>query len=200
MTAVNDKGLYLDMHDGTSMGGNVVFLDRCSFLNSLFDILVECDHAEAASRRLNTIRNDSSFILTIADRTTAFSFECPNFDSRRRNAEGNVLAVVNTYMIPDWGIHLRETESNSLRRYANLNARAAEAKIDPARAMEIFDSTLFNKDGTFCENGGVTKPTKQDADITDHQMVTDLEELKVWVKIPLQTEWRQVDLKGLLGI
>lgn len=63
--------------------------------------------------------------------------------------------------------------------------------------MEIFDLTLFNEDGTFRDIGGATKPTKQDADLTDHQIVTDLKDRKVWLKIPLKTDWRLVDLNDV---
>ena len=57
---------------------------------------------------------------------------------------------------------------------------------------------VFNKDGTFKEDGGATKPTKIDADLTVHQIVTDLNDLQVWLKIPQKTDWRHVDLKALL--
>ena len=157
MTALNEKGVYMDLHDGTSMGGNIVFVDRGSFLNSMFDLMAECDHAEAVSVRMNSLRNDLSWIWTVADATpNGFSYECPNFDNRRRNPNGDTLAVVNTYMLDDWGIHRRETLSNSIRRYDNLTARLAEAhgRIDANKAMDIFDLTLFNEDGTFRENGG----------------------------------------------
>lgn len=200
MTALNDKGVYVDLHDGTSMGGAPVYLDRASFLNAMFDLMAECDNAEAVSRRMNSLRNDVAFIWTVADATpVAFSYECPPFDSRRRNPTGDTLAVVNTLMLDDWGIHKRETLSNSIRRYENLTARLAEShgQIDTNKAMDIFDLTLFNKDGTFREKGGVTKPTKQDADLTDHQIVTKPGDLQVWLKIPLKTEWRHVDLKAL---
>jgi len=51
--------------------------------------------------------------------------------------------------------------------------------------------------GTFRDDGGVTKPTKQDADVIDHQIVTSPSDLEVWMKIPLKTAWRHVDLKKL---
>ncbi|MDH4004933.1 MAG: C45 family autoproteolytic acyltransferase/hydrolase, partial [Gammaproteobacteria bacterium] len=197
---VNEKGVYMDVHDGTSMGGNVVYLDRASILNAFSDLMVECDHAEAVSNRLNTLRNDASWIFTVADSTpNGFSYEAPTFDSRRHNADGDTMAIVNSYMNPDWAIHKRETMSNSLRRFDNLTDRLAEAhgKIDANKAMEIFDNNMFNDDGTFKKNGGATKPKKFDADITVHQIVTDLSELKVWLKIPQKTDWREVDLKKL---
>jgi hypothetical protein len=199
-SAVNEKGVYADLHDGTAMGGNVVFIDRASFVNAVFDMMAECDHAEAVSTRFNSQRNDLSWIWTIADSTpNGLSFECPNYDNRRRNADGDTMAIVNSYMLEDWGIHKRETLSNSLRRFDNLTDRLAEShgQIDATKAMDIFDTSLFNEDGTFKENGGATKPKKFDADITVHQIVTDLSELKVWLKIPQKTDWRQVDLKEM---
>ena len=61
-------------------------------------------------------------------------------------------------------------------------------------------SPLFNEDGTFKENGGATKPTKQDADLTNYQVVSDLTNLELWVKLPaLKTEWRHLDLKQLFA-
>ena len=199
-SAVNNKGMYADLHDGTSMGGNIVYIERASFVNAVFDMMAECDHAEAVSTRMNSQRNDVSWIWGVADSTpNAFSFECPNWDNRRRNPDGDTLTVVNTYMNDDWGIHRRETVSNSLKRYDNLNARLAEShgKIDANMAMKIFDIPMFNDDGTFKDNGGATKPVLFDADITIHQIVTDLSELKVWLKIPQKTDWREVDLKEL---
>ena len=200
LSAVNDKGMYMDLHDGTSMGGNVIYNDRASFCNAVFDMMAECHHAEAVSTRMNSQRTDLSCIWGIADATpNAFSFECPNWDNRRRNPDGDTLTVVNTYMNEDWGIHKRETLSNSLKRFDNLNARLAETygKIDANKAMDVFDIPMFNDDGTFKENGGATKPVLFDADITVHQIVTDLSELKVWLKIPQKTDWREVDLKAM---
>jgi len=199
-SAVNEKGVYADLHDGTSMGGNIVYIDRASFVNAVFDMLVESDHAEAVSNRFNSQRNDLSWIWTVADSSpNGFSVEAPNFDNRRRNPDGDTMAIVNTYMLEDWGIHKRETLSHSLKRFDNLNARLAEShgKIDANKAMDIFDNHLFNDDGTFKKNGGATKPKKFDADITVHQIVTDLSELKVWLKIPQKTEWREVNLKEM---
>lgn len=203
MTGVNDKGVYIDLHDGSSMGGSETSIDRPNFFSRVFDFLVESDTAEALSRRFNGAITDMSFIWTIADRSgNTFSYETSSLsNNRRRNPEGPSLVVVNTFLNPDWGLHIRDTVSNSLTRYKNLTARIEDAfgQIDAAKTMEIFDTPLFNKDGTFMENGGATKPTKIDADLTVHQIVSDLNELQVWVKIPQKTDWRHVDLKALLS-
>ena len=58
-------------------------------------------------------------------------------------------------------------------------------------------NNLFNDDGTFKENGGATKPELFDADITVHQIVTDLSARIVWLKVPQKTGWREVDLNAV---
>jgi hypothetical protein len=40
-TALNEQGVYLDIHDGTSMGGSVVYEERPSSLNGLADLMAE---------------------------------------------------------------------------------------------------------------------------------------------------------------
>ena len=59
--------------------------------------------------------------------------------------------------------------------------------------------TLFTEDGLFREKGGPTKPTVQDVDLTNYQIVTDLNALQVWLKIPRKGDWRQIDLKALFA-
>lgn len=200
-TAINDRGVYVDLHDGTAMGGMVVSVDRPSFAAVALDILAECVTSADLSNRFNGSRTDVSFIWTVADQTgDCFSYETSTLaDNRRRNPEGTSLAVVNSFFDPDWGLHVRDTVSHSLERYSNLQARSADAhgQIDANRMMDIFDLRLFNDDGTLKKDGGVTKPTEQDADLTNYQFVTSPSTLDVWMKIPLQTEWRHVDLKAL---
>ena len=85
---------------------------------------------------------------------------------------------------------------------ANMNARLAEnqGKVDAGVTRKLMDLRLFNEDGSFAENGGATKPTKQDADLTTHQMVADVRQRKVWLKVPVPdffADWTEIDLKPL---
>jgi hypothetical protein len=203
LTGFNEKGVYTDMHDGTSMGGQVLSADRPCFMHQVFDFLSDCDTASAMSLRYNSTRVEFPSIWGLADPSGDISsFETTLYDSRRRLPEGDVIAVVNTHFIPDWGIQVRDTVSNSLTRYKNLMDRAEEAngKIDAAKMREIFDLPLFNEDGTFKKNGGATKPTNQDADLTNYTVVSDLNTLETWVKLPppeVKTDWRYINLKTL---
>lgn len=199
-SAINDAGVYIDLHDGTGSGGSVVYLERSSLINSVLDMMAEVDNAEALGRRLRTHRADISFIWTVADASPiGFSAETSPAASLRRDAENDLLAVVNSFLDPDWGLHVRDTASNSLTRYRNLHERATEARgtIDIGKMMDIFDLNLFNPDGTFKESGGATKPTNQDVDLTVYQIATKPATREVWLKVPLKTKWRHVDLKKL---
>ena len=203
MTAINDKGVYIDLHDGSAMGGQVVATERPSIGAAVLDFLAECDTAEDVGNRFNGSRPDICLIWDVADPSgNCFSYETTLNECRRRFPEDTTLVAVNSFLNPDWGIHTRDTISNSLKRFQNITDRAAEAHghIDAEKTMEIFDIRLFNEDGTFKDKGGATKPKVQDADLTNYQMVTIPDSLDIWIKIPvpaMQTDWRHIDLKTL---
>jgi hypothetical protein len=204
-TVLNEHGVYLDVHDGTSMGGSLVFEDRPSILNVLVDLMSETASLKALVSRLNGIWHSTSMIQSIADETVGASMECSSLGGNRlRLPEGDSMVVVNTFLVPDWGMGARETVSNSLRRLSNMTARLAEnaGKTDAEVIRKLMDLRIFNEDGSFAENGGCTKPTKQDADLTTHQMVTDVKQRKVWLKVPVPdyfADWTPIDLKELWG-
>lgn len=204
-TALNENGVYLDVHDGTSMGGSVVYEERPSIINTLVDLMSETATLDALVARLNGVSLSTSLILSIGDETAGASMECSSMAGNRiRRPDGESITVVNTFLGPDWGMGPRETVSNSLRRHANMTDRLAEneGKIDAKVTRDLMDLRLFNEDGTFAENGGCTKPTKQDADLTTHQMVTDVKGRKVWLKVPVPdyfADWTEVDLNALWG-
>ena len=203
VTAFNDKGVYVDMHDGTSMGGQVIAAARPSFEHAVFDFLSEAGSASAVSSRVGATRVEFPSIWGIADASgDKCSYETTLYDSRRRLPDGDYLTVVNTFLNPDWGLHIRDTISNSLTRFKNVEARAAEAhgKLDAEKMRQIFELTLFNEDGSFRENGGPTKPKKQDADLTNYTIAADLNNLQLWIRLPPSNgEWQHFDLKALFG-
>lgn len=203
VTALNDKGVYTDMHDGTSMGGQVIAAERPCFEHQVFDFLSDCDTSRALDSRFGATRVEFPSIWGLADREGYLcSYETTLYDSRRRLPDGDTLTVVNSFLNPDWGLYLRDTISNSLTRFKNVEARASEAhgKLDAAKMREIFELTLFNEDGSFRENGGPTKPSKQDADLTNYTIAADLKNLQLWIRLPpTNGDWQHVDLKSLFA-
>ncbi|MEZ9340651.1 C45 family autoproteolytic acyltransferase/hydrolase [Vibrio splendidus] len=207
VTGFNDQGVYTDLHDGTSMGGNIVSIEKPSFLNSVFDYMTESDTAEALSARFQAARTDIASIWMVADKDgQACAYENTIQENRRRVSEkgANSFVTVNTFLNPDWGLGMRETQSFSLKRLENLNARHDDHKgdIDAQVMRDIFDLSLYDEDGNFKENGGVTKPTNQDVDLTNYQVVADLNELQMWVKLPAlgeESDWAHIDVKSLFN-
>jgi hypothetical protein len=202
-TTLNEHGAYLDVHDGTSMGGSVVYEDRPSLLNTLVDIMSEAASKDSIVSRINGINNSISIILSIADESSGASVECSSLGGNRlRPAKGESYVVVNTFLEDSWGLGKRETVSNSLRRFSNMTDRLAEnnGTADAKKFLDWMDLRLFNEDGSFAENGGCTKPTKQDADLTCHQMVTDVASRRVWLKVPVPEyfqDWTEINLGEL---
>jgi hypothetical protein len=205
VTGFNDKGVYTDLHDGTSMGGNIVSIEKPSFLNSVVDYMTESDTATALSSRFQAARTDIASIWMLADEQgEACAYENTMQENRLRVSDKGAqsFVTVNTFLNPDWGLGMRETQSFSLKRFENLNARHAEqaGSIDAQAMRDIFDLPLYDEEGNFKENGGVTKPTNQDVDLTNYQVVTDLNELQLWVKLPAlgsDTDWAHIDVRAL---
>ncbi|SHI05368.1 C45 family autoproteolytic acyltransferase/hydolase [Ferrimonas marina] len=206
VTGLNHKGVYTDLHDGTSMGGNIVSAEKPSFLNSVFDYIAESDNIEALSARFQAARTDVAAIWMLADKQgKACSYENTIQENRLRVADKDAdsFITVNTFLNPDWGLGKRETMSFSLKRFDNLSARHEErsGEIDAQAMRAIFDLPLYNADGSFMENGGVTKPTNQDVDLTNYQVVTDLTAMNMWIKLPaLGQDWQAIDLKALFNM
>ncbi len=202
-TALNEHGVYLDIHDGTSMGGSVVYVERPPILNVLSDLMAETASRSALISRFNGIMPSTSLIYSLADETGGASMESSSLGGNRlREPDGESLVVVNTFLNPDWGLGRRETVSNSLRRFANMTERLAEneGSVDARITRDLMDLTLFNADGTFAENGGATKPTVQDADSTNYQTVVDVQRRQMWLKVPAPTafaDWTHFDLATL---
>ena len=144
-------------------------------------------------------------ILSIGDETRGASMECSSLGGNRlRSPDGTSLVVVNTFLEPAWGLGQRETVSNSLRRLSNMTDRQAECAgtVDAQVTMDLMDLRLFDADGSFAEPGGATKPTLQDADSTNHQVVVDVQRRQMWLKVPAPTafaDWTHFDLPALWG-
>ncbi len=202
-TALNEHGVYFDLHDGTSMGGSLIYLERPSLLSLTTDFMSECASLDSLISRFNGTSNSAATIFSMGDARSGASMECSSLAGNRvRLPDGDSLTVVNTFLEPDWGMGARETVSNSLRRFANMSARLAEnaGKVDAEVVRNLMDLRLFNEDGSFAENGGCTKPTLQDADVTNHTVVTDVEARKMWIKVPAPEhfqDWTEIDVGEL---
>lgn len=206
LTAMNEHGAYMDLHDGTSMGSSIVCYDRIPSTSLLSDLMAESPSLSAMVHRLNTYSMSTAMILTLADESSGASMECSSLaGSRVRNPDGEAMVVVNTFLSDNWGIGKRDSATHSLSgRFPNMTSRLAEnkGKVDAAVTRKLMDLRLYDADGKVAVNGGCTKPINQDEDITVHQVVTDVKRREMWLKCPnpnVFVDWTHFDLKELWG-
>jgi hypothetical protein len=204
LTALNERGVYMDLHDGTSMGGSVVCFDRIPTTSLLSDLMAESPSLSAMVHRFNTYAMSVSAIYTLADESSAAAAECSSLAGTRvRNPDGESMVVVNTFLDDSWSIGKRDSVTRSLSgRLPNMTKRLAEnqGKVDAKRTRELMDLKLYDADGMVDINGGCTKPINQDEDITVHQVVTDVKRREMWLKRPAPSvfaDWTHFDLKEL---
>lgn len=205
VTALNEHGVYLDLHDGTSMAGSIVYLNRTPVTGQLSDLIAESPSVKSMVSRLNGMMTSTSVILSMADENGAVSMECSAAGGNRpRQPVGESFTSVNSFLNLDWGIGLRDTATRSLERASRMDARLAEkkGKLDAAVIRDLMDLKLYAADGSLLPGGGCTKPINQDDDVTVYQFVSDVKRREIWLKVPVPAyfaDWTHFDLKELWG-
>lgn len=186
-TGMNAEGLFIELNAGNDMGFS---LDRVSIFTTLFSFLQEYRSLAELDRAMRSTLVDISSIITVADPTRGYSYECSLWDTKRRDqdAEG-IVAAANEYSHPDWNITplnpQKDPGANQIRK-GNLLKLAARYKgvITPEVMMKkIMDVDI--KDGGATHAGTVI------------QVVAAPAERKVWVKVPGRVEWTEVGLRQI---
>jgi hypothetical protein len=206
LTALNECGAYMDLHDGTSMGSSVVCYDRIPSTSLLSDLMAESPSLTAMVHRFNTYAMSTAMILTLADESSGASMECSSLaGSRVRNPDGESMVVVNTFLDNSWSIGKWDSATHSWSaRLPNMTGHLAanKGKVDAKVTRDLMDLPLYDDDGNVVRGGGCTKPINHDEDITVHQVVTDVKRREMWLKVPAPSafaDWTHIDLKELWG-
>lgn len=186
-TGMNAEGLFIELNAGNDMGFS---LDRVSIFTTLFSFLQEYRSLAELDRAMRSTLVDISSIITVADPTRGYSYECSLWDTKRRDqdAEG-IVAAANEYSHPDWNITplnpQKDPGANQIRK-GNLLKLAARYKgaITPEVMMKkIMDVDI--KDGGATHGGTVIQVVAAPAD------------RKVWVKVPGRVEWTEIGLRQI---
>jgi hypothetical protein len=206
LTAVNEHGCYMDIHDGTSMGGSVVALERIPLTSLLSDLMAESASLKAMTHRITTYIPSTSIILSLADENGAESIECSALaGTRLRKATSDALVVVNTFLSDAWDIGPRDSATKSYSvRYPNMQRHLENnrGKIDLQKTLDLMDLKMYAADDSVLPwpEGGCTKPINQDEDVTVYQVTTNLKQRKMWLKVPVPSafaDWTEIDLNEI---
>lgn len=186
-TGMNAEGLFIELNSGNDMGFS---LDRVSIFTTLFSYLQEYRNLTELDRAMRSTLVDMSSIITAADPTRGYSYECSLWETKRRDqdAEG-IVAAANEYSHPDWNITSLDSKkdpgANQLRK-GNLLKLGAKYKgeITPEVMMkQIMDVSLMDGGAT---HGG-----------TIFQIVASPADRKIWVKVPNRIDWTEIPLAPL---
>lgn len=188
-TGMNADGLFMELNSGNEMGFS---LDRVSIFTTLFSYLQEYHDLVELDRAMRSTLADMGAIVTVADSTRGYSYECSLWDTKRwdQDAEGIVVAA-NEYSHPGWIITpsdpKKDPGANQLRK-GNLLKLGSKYKgaITPEVMMKkIMDVQI--------KDGGATHPG------TIFQIVALPADRKIWVKVPGRVEWTEVQLRAIFG-
>lgn len=191
-TAINEAGLVLAMNEGVASGGRVVHNNRISPLILNMAFLFDSFTLKQLDAALNTSRASFPFIVNVADRSAAYSYEWPTFGIKKRGGVHDGLLVATDHFIDSsWGIvkPSRGMADDSVTRRTNLLTLAEKYRgtFDAAVMMKVLD-TPINK-------GGATWTAETYK--TTYQVIAVPEMLKLWLKSPGFQDWTEVDLSML---
>jgi hypothetical protein len=185
---INEAGIFLELNNGAPSGGEITVKNRIPTEIQLFSFLLDSYSMFQLDAYLNSTYSSYPFIVTVADKNTAFTYEWPIYGIRRISGEPEGLLIpTNHFVDPAWDIEVTQSNKNSVLRRNNLMkiATANKGMIDVEKMKSIFDTTI--------PDGGATHPQR-----TIYQMVVVPESFTLWLKAPGVQEWTEIPLKSFL--
>jgi hypothetical protein len=200
--AMNSKGIYTQFNTGTGTEGNIVYSNRPSIFNEINSAMFDSDTLETFEARINMTR--ASFPLTImgASPDEAFYLENATIGLKKRSADAKkgVIAAVNQFYDPSWGITalpspsgwFSETRGENILQLAKIN----KGNIDNNKIKEILNIPLFDKDGVHGRGVSVLEENPVTSVVTVWQVVSCPAKRELVFRIPKLTDWISIDLNN----
>lgn len=182
----NANGIFVELNNGMPSGGWTVHWDVCPSTTTLFEMLFSVRNLDDVDDFFHSTRSFASFIIGVADKDEARSYEwC--YDGVRRgdeNYDKGLMVSTNHYVNDGWEFPVPGDAGswNSSTRRCNLLDMACRYKgtIDAERMKEIMSTSI--------EDGG---PAHY---LTRYQIVAVPEDMALSVFVPCVGEWVEIDL------
>jgi len=191
-TAINNKGIFLELQDGTSTDTSK-YDGRENINHILLESLFRKTTAVEVDRWFNTTFPSAGLIMNASFPDHAVIYEWATYRVVGRQAEG-LIAASNDFVDPSWhnypiifydstneGLGFTYTRRTHLMQKGEQN----KGSITPQRMMEIFDITIPDGGATFPSEG----PIK-----TIYSVVVQPSTLKIWLKVRGYSIWEEIDL------
>jgi len=192
-TGINEQGIFLELNNGLPSGGTLKYANRIPAIINLLAFLFDYATLDQIDAAFNSTKPNFSFIINVANASTAYSYEWAPFELQRRIMSDGLLVSTNHFLDPAWGLILQDNAgfSSELRRDNLLIlSHAKKGEINPETMMGIFDTPMTKLGATWPDEGSIR---------TVYQIVTVPGEMKIWVKVPGYQNWSEINLKALFN-
>ena len=191
VNGLNEKGLFVELNNGTPSGGSLHFSNRTHVTQSLFALLFEAPDLRYADAFFHTTNSSSAFIIGVADAQSAKAYEWPTFGVEEAPAVApGLMVLTNHFANAAWGLSEPSDKKSwlSISRKKNLTALADKNKgrLNAKSMMALLDTPY--------EKGGATL-----ADFTMYQLTVVPAKMQLWLKIPNLQNWTEIDAAALLS-
>jgi len=190
VNALNEKGIFLELNNGTPSVKLKMPNPRVTGTTMLFSALFETDELADWELFFNTTACSSSYIINLADSDQAVSYEwCPLDVKHGEDTLPEGLMVSTNYFVnPDW-IFVQPSDAQSWEGITRRNnliklCEASKGTIDAQKMMEIIETPL-------AEGGAMNQ-------LTVYQMVVIPETKTLWLHVIGGADWLQIELSGFL--
>lgn len=190
-TAMNDQGLFLELNNGaqsdpTHMGG------RPFAAVKLLDFMFDSSDMNDIGREFNTTYPSDSYVIQVADKNAAYSYEWPTFGVHRRSENvSGLLVAYNSFVPPyppEWDGKIPPVPANDPRRN-NLLAMANSPEYKGKMDVELMKQFL----SVGVAHGGGMLPDNV------YQVIAVPADYTMWIHGQNYSGWEEVDLKPLFG-
>ena len=190
VNGLNEKGLFLELNNGRPSTNIKSPNTRVTGTTMLFEILFEADTLDDMDLFFNTTNCSSSYIINVADKNEARSYEWCPIDVKRgeKDLPEGLLVSTNYYVNPDWLFATPSDEASweGLTRRSNLIklCEAEKGKMTEEKMMRIIETSI--KDGG-AEN-----------ELTVYQLVVVPGTMTMWLRVIGGSDWTPIDMGSFL--
>ncbi|VVC00585.1 Peptidase family M23 [uncultured archaeon] len=188
-TAMNDKGIFLELNNGQH-SDPAHFANRQYAGVELLDFMFDSSTMEDIDREFHTTMDSDSYIIQVANKDVAYSYEWPTFGvSRRSENVSGLLVAYNDFVPPypvEWEGKILPPNPRDLRRsnfLAMANSPEYKGKMDE-KLMQQFLAVPFKDGGGMIPNNV-------------YQVIAVPEEYKMWLHGQNYSGWEEIDLAPL---
>ena len=199
-TAMNNKGLWIDLQDG-SMASPATDITKQNPNNAILKFLMDDSTMDELNASFMAQGSSASFVMTVADPNVAYSyFWCTQGTYKFTESDQSGLLATSNHFVEypqTWTVSTPPTDPaaqgySEIRRnnwLALANSSTYNGKFTAETMKAMFETTIPNGGGTF--------PASGYSDKTMYQIVAVPQTRVLWIRVPDYYAWEQIDLNGL---